>query len=227
MDYFILDGKSSSEMGIVLESVPGIDMPEERGTHYTVMGRAGDVFVPDGVDAYDPYIKSLRVFVQGADNVHAVQRWLRGQHNITFSTEPDRVQPCRILSGATFSKVSPYVDWYGGTINIKCQPYKYRAHAQTTELLPGARVVNLGDADELPVFHVTGRGTVSIAIDDGTPFTVDVPGVAVIDCEALITTADGEMLITSGNYPRIPTGYHTITFTDSFDVRMTRRERFV
>ncbi len=228
-DYFALDGVSSVTKNIVVETIPPIVMPDERGEEYTVLGRAGSVFVPEGVEAYEPYVVPLTCHIKGAQAVHEAQRWLRGQHFVTFSTEPDRKQECRVLAGTEWKKVSPYLNWYTGEVHIKCQPYKYRVHADAHAVVSGETLINAGDLIEYPAFIATLTDTaeVTIAVDDAVfSFTADA-GAVTVDGMAGIVKQDGEAIVTVGAFPALTPGRHTLTYTGATAVTVERRERFL
>lgn len=228
-DYFILDGVSSVTKNIVVETIPPITMPDERGEEYTVLGRAGSVFVHEGAEAYDPYVVVLTCHIKGAQAVHEAQKWLRGQHMVTFSTEPERKQECRVLAGTEWKKVSPYLNWYTGEVHFKCQPYKYRAHADAHAVVSGETILNTGDLTEYPAFTValTDAADVTISVDDAAfTFSADA-GEVTVDGMAGIVTQNGEAIVTGGAFPALTPGYHTLTYTGADSVTVERRERFL
>lgn len=228
--YFLLDGVSSLSVGIELTEEPPIVMPEERGENVTILGRTGDVFLPESEDEndpiYEPYLVTLHAGVEGEAKAARAMNWLRGRHYITFCNQPERVQRCRVLAGSEFKRVSPGMDWYEGDIVIKCQPDKYRRAAQRYALTSGGTVINAGDLTEHPGFFITGSGSFSITVDDGEPFTLTVNGAATVEGDALRAYDAEGYIVTSGAFPKIPKGSHTITFTEGFSVEIVRRERF-
>lgn len=224
--YFLLDGVSSLDMHIELTEEPPIQIPEERGETKTVLGLAGDLFEPEGEGVYDPYITVLHAGIEGVAAMQKAQKWLRGDHLVTFSTEPDRAQAGRILAGSSFKRVSADMDWFEGDITFKLQPYKYRLHPETVTLNEEQELINLGDAEEYPIITVEGNGAFALSVDDEAPLTFTVDGKAIIQHGAVRDTA-ANFLATSGTFPVIPVGHHTLRRSAGFTVTVQRKERFL
>ena len=108
--YFIWNGMDCRNMGVTLAGPVPIIRPEERVKHVEIPGRSGDLTQVEGENVYNSYIQTATIQVRGGYHVRDVYRWLRGSGYVTFSGEPDRKQPARIIGAITLEKFLTEVD---------------------------------------------------------------------------------------------------------------------
>lgn len=236
--YFVFNGVNSRDRGIFLDAAPVLMRGKERVTDVTVLGRAGTLTLTEGSDIYEPY--TVGVLMRAREPQGTLYKWLRGDGYITFSTEPERKQKCRVVNQTQFKRVSRNLNWYEGTVQFLCQPLKEALHEQSYALSAGATVRNTGDVTERPVLTLTGAsGDVNVgfyqdgAIDVFTIADLDAAyGGVVIDSEnRMVTSLDGSTLLTnlsSGEFPTIEPGAATLRISGSYGtVTIGRRERWL
>ena len=122
--FFIWKNADCRAMGVQLSGPVPIVRPEERVQHTQIPGRSGDLTETEGQDVYNSYIQTASILVPGGFRVRDIYNWLRGSDYVTFSGEPDRRQPARIIGAITLNKHSHNLDWWTGEVQFYCQPLK-------------------------------------------------------------------------------------------------------
>ena len=233
--YFIWNGMDCRNMGVTLAGPVAIVRPEERVKHVEIPGRSGDMTQVEGENVYNSYIQTATIQVKGGYRVRDVYRWLRGAGYVTFSGEPDRRQPARIIGAITLDKHSHNLDTWVGEVQFYCQPLKELLREETVEITAsGTSIFNAGDVTEKPKIKLTasgGNATITIG-GNTTLMTALTSGVNyVLDSETqeMITLSGGTSVTnqTIGAFPMIPVGTQTVTGTGWSKLEIDRRERFL
>ena len=233
--YFIWNGMDCRNMGVTLAGPVAIVRPEERVKHVEVPGRSGDLTQLEGENIYNSYIQTVTIQVRGGFHVRDVYRWLRGGGFVTFSGEPDRKQPARIIGAITLDKYSHNLDIWTGEVQFYCQPLKQLLTSETVEVTSsGTAIYNAGDVTEKPKIKLTASGgNATLTIGGNTTLMLNLTsGVnSVLDSETqeMITLSGGGSVTnqTVGEFPIIPVGSQTITGTGWSKLEIERRERFL
>ena len=233
--YFIWNGMDCRNMGVTLAGPVAIVRPEERVKHVEVPGRSGDLTQLEGENIYNSYIQTATIQVRGGFHVRDVYRWLRGSGFVTFSGEPDRKQPARIIGAITLDKYSHNLDIWTGEVQFYCQPLKQLLTSETVEVTSsGTAIYNAGDVTEKPKIKLTASGgNATLTIGGNTTLMLNLTsGVNyVLDSETqeMITLSGGGSVTnqTVGEFPIIPVGSQTITGAGWSKLEITRRERFL
>lgn len=233
--YFIWNGMDCRNMGVTLAGPVAIVRPEERVKHVEIPGRSGDLTQDEGENVYNSYIQTATIQVKGGYRVRDVYRWLRGAGYVTFSGEPDRRQPARIIGAITLDKHSHNLDIHTGEVQFYCQPLKELLREETVEITTsGTTIFNAGDVTEKPKIKLTASGgNATITIGGNTTLLLSLTsGVNyVLDSETqeMITLSGGDSVTnqTVGLFPIIPVGSQAVTGTGWSKLEITRRERFL
>lgn len=233
--YFIWNGMDCRNMGVTLAGPVAIVRPEERVKHVEIPGRSGDLTQVEGENVYNSYIQTATIQVKGGYRVRDVYRWLRGAGYVTFSGEPDRRQPARIIGAITLDKHSHNLDTWVGEVQFYCQPLKELLREETVEITTsGTTIFNAGDVTETPKIKLTASGgNATITIGGNTTLLLSLTsGVNyVLDSETqeMITLSGGSSVtnLTVGEFPMIPVGSQAVTGTGWSKLEITRRERFL
>ena len=158
--YFIWNGMDCRNMGVTLAGPVAIVRPEERVKHVEIPGRSGDLTQVEGENVYNSYIQTATIQVRGGYHVRDVYRWLRGSGYVTFSGEPDRKQPARIIGAITLDKHSHNSDIWVGDVQFYCQPLKeLLLEEKVTITANGQTAYNAGDVTSKPMFKVTASAS--------------------------------------------------------------------
>ena len=233
--YFIWKNRDCRSLGVRLSGPVSIVRPEERVNHVQIPGRSGDLTETEGQDIYNSYIQTATILVPGGYRVREIYNWLKGADYVTFSGEPDRKQPARIIGAITLNKHSYNLDWWEGEVQFYCQPLKQLIQEnKVTITSSGATVRNNGDVTAKPLWKVTASGSTVVVTAGGKTLTcTDYTSgqVLLIDSETLTIynsdqTADWTKW-SSGEFPELAVGNNTITGSGWSSIEIEKRERFL
>ena len=233
--YFIWNGIHSRDMGIYLSGAAPILRGKERVATPTVPGRAGTLTLAEGDDVYEPY--TVQIVLRVKEPVSEALKWLRGDGYVTFSGEPDRRQKARIVSQMQFKPISKHLHYREGTVAFYCQPLKEALYEDEYTVTSGAKITNLGDVSEKPIFTLSGAyGNFTLSAGGRTLAVTGLDqdlGGCVIDCDAAcVLSYDKTQLITNlsgGEFPALPVGESTLVLTGDHlgTVTIGRRQRWL
>jgi len=233
--YFIWNGIDCRNMGVDLAGPVSIVRPEERVKHVEIPGRSGDLTYVEGENIFNSYIQTATIQVRGGYHVRDVYRWLRGSGYVTFSGEPDRRQPARIIGAITLDKHSHNLDIWTGEVQFYCQPLKELLQEPTVEITSsGTGIINSGDVTEKPRITMTASASVAVitialnstlmmGLTSGVKYVLDSA------TQEMITLSGGDSVTSKsvGEFPRIPVGSQTVTGSGWSKLVIERRERFL
>ena len=233
--FFIWKNKDCRALGVRLSGPVPIVRPEERVRHVQIPGMEGDLTQLEGEDIYNSYIQTATIIVPGGYRAREIFDWLRGSDFVTFSGEPDRKQPARIIGAITLNKHSYNLDWWTGEVQFYCQPLKQLLQERITEITAsGTDIRNGGDVREKPIYKVTPSGSTAVITADGKTITVTglTSGTAIwIDCGIMdVFNSDRSASLlkdASGEFPTLAMGANTITGSGWSKLEIYRKERFL
>ena len=233
--YFIWKNRDCRSLGVRLSGPVSIVRPEERVNHVQIPGRSGDLTETEGENIFNSYIQTATILVPGGYRVREIYNWLRGADYVTFSGEPDRKQPARIIGAITLNKHSYNLDWWEGEVQFYCQPLKQLLQEnKVTITSSGSTVRNIGDVRCRPMWKVTPSGSSATITVGGKSFTVTglTSGtVILIDSDAMeVWNAAKTALLTvnsTGEFPVLLPGTNTITGSGWSAIEIEKRERFL
>ena len=233
--FFIWKNADCRSMGIWIPAPPQIVRGEERVSHVTIPGRAGELTLTEGENIFQSYIQTVTIQMRGAYKIREVMNWLKGEGYVTFGGEPDRRQKARVIGAVSMNRHSKNTDWWTGEVQFYCEPLKELLNPTTTEITSsGSAVVNAGDVKSRPKITATASST-SMTITKGGK-TLTITGLTsssqyIIDCEAgMVTNAAGTTNLTAnstGDFPVLDVGSNTITGSGWSKLVFDRRERFL
>lgn len=232
--YFVWNGQDSRDRGLILRRQAPLIRPEERVKHTTIPGLSGDLTETEGKDIYNSYIQTVEFSALDGSLVRGVFGWLRGGGYVTFSSDPDKRQPARVIGAVTLTRVSRNMDHWAGQAQFYCQPLKQRVYDLGETLTEAGAVTNYGDVISRPLIVATpSSGATSMAITvNGKTLTIsDANGARVIDCLTQeVTNIARTVLYTkdsAGPFPVLNPGTNTISFTGCSQIEIFKRERFL
>ena len=233
--YFIWKNKDCRSLGVRLSGPVSIVRPEERVNHVQIPGRSGDLTETEGENIFNSYIQTATILVPGGYRVREIYNWLKGADYVTFSGEPDRKQPARIIGAITLNKHSYNLDWWTGEVQFYCQPLKQLIQENTITITSsGATARNNGDVICRPMWKVTPSGSSATITVGGKSFTVTglTSGTAIwIDSDAMeVWNAAKTALLTvnsTGEFPVLTPGTNTITGSGWSAIEIEKRERYL
>ena len=232
--YFVWKGIDCRSLGVKLSAPVPIVRPEERVQHIEIPGRSGDLTLLEGEYVYNSYIQTATIQVKGGFHVRDVFRWLRGSGYVTFSGEPDRRQPARIIGAVTLDKHSHNIDTWVGEVQFYCQPLKEKLIEEQVTITGAQDVYNYGDVISRPRFAVVASdstivltvGARSISMTDATSGVV-----YIFDSETMEVTDNlGTTQLTMhtvGSFPLLDIGATYVTGSGWSTIVIDKRERFL
>lgn len=222
-------------MGCRLSAPAPIIRPEERVQHITIPGRSGDMTLLEGADIYNSYIQTVTLMAKGAARMGEIYEWLRGSDYVTFSGEPDKKQPARIIGAVTLNRHSYNLDWWIGEVQFYCQPLKQLLTDPAVMVTSsGTAVLNRGDVTAMPLIKLTANSTSATVAAGGNSLTITEitsGSVYYIDSDAQeVYNSDRTSILTgstTGAFPVLNTGSNSVTGSGWSSLEITRRERFL
>lgn len=216
LHYFIWNGTDSREKHIRVNNRVPIVRPEERVSHITIPGRAGELTQVEGEHIYNSYIQTVNLEVLGAANVPAAEMWLTGAGEVNFDTQATLKQKARIINAVTFEKVSRNLDIWKADVQFYCEPFKSpvtEAQIEVTE--SGTVLTNPGTLTAFPEIQMEGSGAVSVSIGGKTLVIPTLTSGWTADSEMRWICLNGvpQFNAWTGEFPEIPTGNATVLFT--------------
>ena len=231
--WFTWKGTNSRDMGIRLREMPQIVRPEERVTHVTIPGRAGELTVTEGSDIYESYIQTIPLIVDSAAHVKTAEEWLRGSGAVCFCCEPTLQQDARVINAVTFTKHSRNSTWWEADVQFYCDPYKSLVETESVINVTesGTTITNPGDIASRPLIKITGSGNITIRAGGRQINLTGVESGWQVDSDLeWVMNAQGNPLasVYTGEFPRLNTGSKIIQFTGSVTkLEVTPRWRYI
>ena len=233
--FFIWKNADCRAMGVQLSGPVPIVRPEERVQHTQIPGRSGDLTETEGQDVYNSYIQTASILVPGGFRVRDIYNWLRGSDYVTFSGEPDRRQPARIIGAITLNKHSHNLDWWTGEVQFYCQPLKQLlTDPAVTITTSGTDVINRGDVMAKPLIKLTASASSATVASGGNSITVTGLTSGSVyyidsDCQEVYNADRSEILTqkSTGPFPALACGSNSVTGSGWSQLEIERRERFL
>lgn len=220
MMYFTHNGVSSLTYGVKLMRDPDVPRAQKRAEFKTVPGRDGALVIYD--DAYDDIEHELECYIEDEDNLSAVYKWLATDAEMIFSTNTARayravlngeIQTERIVRGMAARNL---------LIPVRFEPFRYHV---PSAILPnitasGTTITNPGTYKSRPRVSIYGNGDFSVTLGGEYMEFEDVTSGIIVDSDLRecfdldgATSANDHAIF--DEYPLIPTGSGSVTFTGS------------
>lgn len=217
--YFTWKGTRSDAMHILYNERTPIIRPEERVDHIVIPGRTGELTLVEGENIFNSYIQTKTITVEGKENVPAAEAWLKGSGAVSFDCQPELQQQARVINAVTFQRHSKNANFYTGEVQFYCDPVKNQVSESSINVTSsGTTLTNPGTLPALPVMTITGSGAVSITISGKTLIIPSLTSGWKVDCRnkwILNGSNVPQMNAWQGEFPEIPVGNSTISFTGS------------
>lgn len=224
MHYCIYKGVNSQDLGLNLEKDPPRMTPKKRVTEITIPGRQGTLTQSDGT--YEPFTRETKFVLMDLSRVQEICALYTDSGPLTFDDEPDKVYQARVVN-----ELNPEwftAGWRNLTVQFECQPFARELNPQTATFIAAGSLYNVGTVDKAyPTIKVYGAGNITVTVN-GKTFTVQgVTASAIIDCENMLAYEGSTLLTTSGDYPVLPLGKSTISFSGATKIEITPNWRWI
>ena len=180
-------GKSSDDVGVIVERYPSVTIPQRKQEKVSVPGRNGDLIMEQ--DAYENYTQNYEVYVYAEDPKlttisHTVAEWLmvKGYQRLEDSYWLDTFRLACFNGGTNIENV---LNRFGrATIQFDCKPQRYYKSGDIAiSLTNGQKLQNPSPFTAKPLLVITGSG--SGTVSDGTHTLTLTDCDVTVDCDIM------------------------------------------
>lgn len=214
-DKFALDGVSSDTLGLFVDYLPPVPMPEQKYNDYNI-GEDEQITIPD--DVFNNIVYRIRFYTFKPDNFDdsAIKAYCFGKTSLMISRVPNyyykiRKMSLQVTDSLGYAMRTDYV------LTLTLAPFKYLVDNDEVTLAGAGDVVNEHTRYSKPVFKITGTGDIKLTVN-GDEF--EVKGLTsgqtvVIDSQRHITYSGSTLLTgqTEGKYPLFGVGSNSVSWT--------------
>lgn len=225
-------GKSSQDLGIVIEKAPTISRPARKFTTYTIPGRSGDIIEPQ--DAWSNYTQSYSIWAGGYTDgsaqlsMSAISAWLlspKGYQRLEDNFEPDIYREAYFVGPIEAEDILSQVGKC--EIQFNCKPQRYLKLGEKRKTYSSGDVIfNPTQFEAKPLITVYGSGNGSITINGSTLTITGMTDYLNIDCETMDVyrqTSENRNSLVSGTFPTIAPESNTIVYNNLSSVEIIPR----
>ena len=234
-DWFKIDGVSSKDKGIWLDTPPVPPMAKQRYTSFQT-STDEDRSTPDDSFEDVKYKLVFYTFDNSDYDNREIYSFIQGAKQLEISKLDGLYFKVRQveLSSADASYQGKKIKY---TATFTLAPFKYAVSNDPVEIESGDYISNEGSRYAKPLIELSGAGTIQLVFNN-IPYTVTLPStgeVVYIDSDRYITydKTTHEVLhnAVSGQYPMLGTGENVVSFVlsdgASIDyVKLTKNERW-
>ena len=164
--YFIFKGKKSTDMGLLLSSLPVVTKPKRKTNTVSIPGRNGTE--TQDLATYEGYSLSIGC---GFENIKEVDidrlwKWLDGSGDLILSTEPSKVYKARIDNSISMTDVYWVIADF--LVQFDVEPFKYAVNPQNDLIKMTKKemtLYNRGTYYAEPVITLYGSGDITATIN--------------------------------------------------------------
>ena len=218
---FTWRGKTNTQMGVRLLSMPTRFVPARSGSQIEVAGRDGYIWVDDG--SYGSSQIRIEVVVDDYETMDSVTDWLSGEGLLIFSDDPERAWKARIIKEINVTPKTARLTAQMFTISFDAQPYRYMyPELPAINVSNGSNVNNIGTMSARPKITVRpirypeAGASFQLIVGEYVIYATNLKETAVIDCEMqeVYSTGDVPMLLNTffdmDEFPVLKSGYNPI-----------------
>ena len=225
-DYIIVNGVSSHEIDLYIDTPPMPPLQAPLFETITIAGRAEQLTF-NQVSREDIQIDiSAYMFDDTAYNPTALYNYLANTQTLQTSKSADYVyRVSRLLN------VVPSYRGHGKQflqISFMCSPFRYSVsdttyHTNKKEFF----ISNTGSFYAQPVYRLNGTGTLTLEVNDDSDNKLIIPNVkdfCIVDAEKLLVHKDNVIMTSKGQIPFMAVGSNkVVTNADSIEILMNTR----
>lgn len=168
-------GVSSDEIsGLLINSLPPIQMPPKKLNIINIEGRDGDIVEVLGYQAYD---RVVNISLKNDYDVDEVIRWLNNSGDLILSNEPDKVYKAAVYDTVAFERLLKFKQ---ASVKFHVQPFKtlkndclqFSHEGITTDYK--VIVTNYGNIYSKPQIsaYVGGELVIEVKVNEALYFTI-------------------------------------------------------
>lgn len=222
--FLIFKGTNTVNLGIRMKEAISKSPAPPRYDNITIPGRSGTLTVWDG-KAYDVVSTIADFTVKDLSRIDDICSLFSGSGDLISSAELDKKYIARVKTPSNFSRIIR--QWHSFSIEFEMQPFAYESNPQKATFTAEGAIYNIGTYEAQPTIKVYGSGNVTVTVN-GKDFTVQgVTASAIIDCENMMAYEGQTLLVTAGEFPTLPLGKSTITFSGATKIEITPNWRWL
>lgn len=181
-------GKSSDDIGVIVERYPSVTIPTRKQEKISIPGRSGDLIIEQ--DAYENYTQRYDVYVSAEQPrlttvSHIVAEWLmvKGYQRLEDSYWSDTFRLACYKGGTSIENV---LNRFGrATIEFDCKPQRYYKSGDLPLILEnGQQLANSSPFTAKPLLHISGSGSGTVSDGTNTLTLTDCDDITV-DCDIM------------------------------------------
>ena len=230
--FLIVNGKSLADFFVWYDGSREFQTPARKYEKVTVPGRSGDLILAENAWENIQIPFSCLIREDFPQNYAALLSYLHSTPNyvrIETTAQPDVYRMGAFLD-ATEPATGPYNYRGRFTLTFDCKPQKWLKSGEVAIPVDDTASVTVNNPTAftaLPLIKVTA-GTGTITINNTTVSLAQNNGATIIDCEAQecyegSTNRNGDLTLTTGDFPQLVPGVNTITVDTDMEIELTPR----
>lgn len=162
--YFIWNGVSSLDMGVVMLKAPSIFIPQRKVNEIKISGRNG--VLHEDEKTYQNYTKDAECHVMDRSQIDEVCAWLTGFGEVIFSSEPDKVYRAYIKNQIEFGSILKNINDF--LVQFDVEPFKYSVNRddETLTFETETCLYNKGTFTSEPILKIYATGNITLHINE-------------------------------------------------------------
>lgn len=227
-DYFVLDGKPSSDFGVFLATSNFLNGASHDAEEVEVPGRNGALTISN--DRFHNFELEATVYTPWnvKENMLFLKEWLGGHSDTYYHYEESLdAEYFRMVRFSETFEVDTHDSRRGSAVlKFSCKPQKFlRTGDIPLDVTSGDVFFNPTLFDALPLISVTGAGTITIGDDS---ITVTNTTRTEIDCDIQecyegSVNRNNKVVLSNAQFPKLKPGENEVTFTGFTSVKITPR----
>ncbi len=221
--YLIFKSVNTLDLGLhMAEALPKVS-PSPRYTNITVPGRDGTLTSWDGT--YDVMSSTANFTVNDLTYLSEICALFKGSGDLISSLELEKKYSAKVKTQGDFSRIIR--QWHKFDVEFELQPFQKEVNPQTVTLTGPGVLYNIGTLEAKPIIKVFGSGDITLTVNGKDFIVKGSAGSAVIDSENYLAYSGSALLVTAGEFPRLPAGKSTISFSGASKIEITPNWRWI
>lgn len=228
MNYFIFNGKKSTDYDIIIKKMPDIVKPSKRIEKIVIPGRNGELHQDDGT--YDSYTIQIECALIEQRNIYEIKEWLNGSGDLILSNDPSKFYKASIINKIDYTSIVNVIHEF--PLELEIQPFSYSLEKYVKIIKDVTEyTLNIPDAtaEMEPYIKVTADTTITLMIN-GESMILDVDEYIELDCSLLMAhknyvSADDTV---KGNFYKLKPGINTISILGEYsELKIVYRKAYL
>lgn len=230
-DYIILDGISSEEVGLYVDTPPLPPMALRKYSMFETEELGQSLTL--GHDFFEDITLTISCFVfdYGKNiDINAVYAWLRGKQKLQTSIYNDWHYYIKQIPAVLPSYSGKGL--YKLDISFVCSPYRYNVNNDIVIIERPETMIEIGGSYYArPIYKIYGNGEITLIVNDDIMHALtiyDVSDYVIVDCEKMMVHKNGVWQKNKGILPFFDVGTNVINFAGNVEkIEVTKNERWI